>query len=238
MNDNEDLTNEVDGKENAVIQDLIKSDVNDYNPSNPFNSAKVIEQKKIFEIKSELNELQEKSALGLSLIVDELIRLKKTDEVLVITDWFEENSDRIGAVADNDLETLEEMIDFPTEYLYVMHEAILSLIAEKKFENLESSIALCLLLNSTIPEIWFTNGLVLQVNRKHEEAIYAFGISDILSPVENPYTYAHIARSLITFKLWQDAKDYLNKSLNAIKENDTELSTYVKQLLDFCNKQI
>jgi len=205
-------------------------------PENALESAESLKIKKTLEIKEESKNFSKSLDIGLGSIIQALNDQDKSDEADDIIDWFEEHLDRMANITPEEIEkeSFGKIMNFPLSYLFLMHQAITHLIDLEKYEEAQGALTFCLLLNATIPEIWFTNGVVLQKMNKHEEAIYAFGIADALNTKEDPYIYAHMARSLMTFKLWQEAEEFLVKAVNLCQENDAELLVYSQNLIKFC----
>ena len=111
-----------------------------------------------------------------------------------------------------------------------IYEIALSLSKENKIEKAALVLELCIALNPFIFDIWFLYGKLLQVMHHDRAALYAFQMGAFLK-ADNPYCYAHIAKSWIALGAPHEANASIATALNLFhKKDDEALFSYCEAL--------
>jgi tetratricopeptide (TPR) repeat protein len=227
----EDANKQMESIKATLLEEVSKS-VAMPDPTKPLESHAMLKKKATLQAEEGLKSLNDTLASGMQALADALKMQGKEELTHEIGMWFQDNmhlSTMASADSQEQNQSLQDQLHFPPKYLNAIYEAGCFLADQNRNTDAIKVFAICLILNSELPAVWMQYGLALQKNQQHEEAIYAFSICSILSAQENPYTYAHIARSLITFKLWQEAEENLELALKYATENE-ELTGYCHHL--------
>lgn len=222
-----------------VCQDIendVRKSIPEPPPEQRFISVKQKRDKAGLEIREAMLQLQTLLAKGMTAIIEALNTQKKEEQAEEILNWFTDHADSIGSYMDSKDEslgnrTLQEVLKFPPQLLAAMHQAAIYLLNEHRLDEAIAAMTVCLQINSTLSPLWFTYAQILQSREDQEAAIYAFNVAAILDE-ENPYIYAHLARSWIALGEWQQALDTLGKAKTVCDTHPdyTDLTTYIKEL--------
>lgn len=242
INKSEKILTEKLAKLCQEIEDDVKKSIAEPPPEQRYISVDMLRNKAALETREALSQLQGLMAKGLTAIINTLRANDKSEQADKILDWFGDNAENIAKFMDAKDEslgerTLEDVLKFPRKSLNAMHEAAKQLLKEQRYDEALAAINICLQINATLQQLWFTYGLILQARGDQEPAIYVFNVAAIMDE-ENPYIYAHMARSWIVLGEWQIAFDTIQKAKEICKEHAeyTDLIAYCQELEEWMDK--
>lgn len=90
---------------------------------------------------------------------------------------------------------LQEILSIPWPFMDRGYRTAQSFFAEKKFEEAESVYFFLHMMNPTVMEYWFGEGMSLQLQEKFEEAASRYIFCQFLQP-ENPLPFLQLSRCL------------------------------------------
>lgn len=226
------------------IENDVRKSIAEPPPEQRFISVNMLRDKAALEAREALTQMQGLVAKGLAAIISTLKeeggeKAEQADEIL---EWFNDNAEYVSEfmdLKDEELgnKTLEEVLDFPRDYLNAMHKAASKLLQEQRYDEALAAIMVCIQFNSLLSPLWFTYGLILQARGDQEPAIYVFNVAAILDE-GNPYIYAHMARSWIVLGEWLSAYDEIQKAKEICQQHPeyTDLIVYCKELEEWMEK--
>jgi len=207
-------------------------------PNQAFESFETKKRKAVLEAKNSLSEINSEVQKGMQLIM-KFLKEKHPSKYDGLKVWFDKNKtnflEALQSTSAVTSRSNQKPIPIPETFAETIDEIVTYFIDNNQFDEAANVMLICVSLKPQSLPDWIKYSSILQRNHDDIGALYALQIALALNS-NNPFTYAHIARSWVALKQPKEAQENLKIALHFCEGVDEceNLIDYCKALNAYC----